>query len=355
MRLSVIIPTHDRPSALCACLATLQRQDADPAAIEVVVVDDGSEEEMAPLVAEVGASGPISMRCERQPTSGLNGARNRGAGASSGEVLAFLDDDTLVSPGWASAMLAAFTSQPCSAVGGRVELKLAGPEPNWMRSRRNFLAEYDLGTEALWLEREPVPVGANCAVRRSEFERIGGFRAGLDRIGRSLVSNGDTEFFLRLQTGAGRLRYEPAAHVLHCVPADRLTTRYFARRYYAQGVSDELLFADRREPISWRGRIGRARYALAGALWVFRDVLRRRSTFDGWFNLHYWAGRLAAYGKAPPLGSANANEKASNATRERVVDQRLDPRAEALGGEPPRQPGEVPGRGFDRVGSDDGS
>ena len=79
--------------------------------------------------------------------------------------------------------------------------------------------------------------------------------------------------------------------ILHCVPADRLTTRYFARRYYAQGVSDELLFADRREPISWRGRIGRARYALAGALWVFRDVLRRRSTFDGWFNLHYWAGR----------------------------------------------------------------
>jgi glycosyltransferase involved in cell wall biosynthesis len=318
MRLSAIIPTHNRPAALRACLVTLQRQDVDPAALEVVVVDDGSEEEMAPLVAEVAASGPIPMRCERQPPGGLNGARNRGVDASSGELLAFLDDDTLVSPGWAGAMLAAFNGHSCAAVGGRVELKLAGPEPDWMHSRRNFLAEYDLGPEPIWLEDEPVPVGANCAVRRAEFERIDGFRAGLDRIGDSLVSNGDTDFFLRLQKNGGRARYEPAAHVLHCVPADRLTARYFARRYYAQGVSDELLFADRRVPVSWRGRAGRARYVAAGAAWLLKDALRRRSMLDGWFNTQYWAGRLAAYGKAPPGAPADANGSAT--TRERVFD-----------------------------------
>ncbi len=351
MRLSVIIPTHNRPATLRACLATLQRQDADPAALEVVVVDDGSEPEMAPLVAEVAASGPVSMRCERQPTSGLNSARNRGVGASSGDVVAFLDDDTLVSPGWAGAMLAAFSGHPCSAVGGRVELKLAGPEPAWMRSRRNYLAEYDLGSEPVWLDREPVPVGANCAVRRSEFERIGGFRAGLDRIGRSLVSNGDTEFFLRLKQDGGRLRYEPGAHVLHCVPADRLTVRYFARRYQAQGVSDELMFADRGVPVSWRGRLGRARYAGAGAMWMLADIVRRRSPLDGWFNVRYWTGRLAAYGSAPPGASAHA--VGSGPPSERVIDQRPHPRAEPPAGEPPGEPGEVPGRGVDRVGSDD--
>jgi glucosyl-dolichyl phosphate glucuronosyltransferase len=351
MRLSVIIPTHNRPATLRACLDTLQRQQGDPAALEVVVVDDGSEPEMAPLVAEVAASGPVPMRCERQPTSGLNSARNRGVRASFGDVVAFLDDDTLVSPGWAGAMLAAFSGHPCSAVGGRVELQLAGPEPDWMRSRRNFLAEYDLGSEAVWLDQQPVPVGANCAVRRTEFERIGGFRAGLDRIGRSLVSNGDTEFFARLKLSDGRLRYEPAAHVLHCVPADRLTVRYFARRYYAQGVSDELLFADRGLPVSRRGRIGRARYVAAGAVWVSRDVLGGRGAFDGWFNMQYWAGRLAAYGKAPPGGSAHAT--ASVAARERAVDQRPDPRAEPPAGEPPRKRREVLGRGVDRVGSDD--
>jgi hypothetical protein len=187
-----------------------------------------------------------------------------------------------------------------------------------MHSRRNFLAEYDLGPEPVWLDREPVPVGANCGVRRSEFERTGRFRAGLDRIGRSLVSNGDTEFFLRLRDGGGRLRYEPGAHVLHCVPADRLTTRYFARRYYAQGVSDELLFADRGEPVSWRGRAGRARFLAAGATWLLRDIARQRSALDGWFNVQYWAGRLAAYGKASPGASALTTTSAT--ARERVVD-----------------------------------
>ena len=314
VRLSAIVPTHNRPAELRACLATLQLQNAEPDAVEVVVVDDGSEEDMTPLVAEVAATGPIPMRCERQPTAGLNSARNRGAGTSSGELLAFLDDDTLVSPGWAGAMLAAFADRSCAAVGGRVELKLAGPEPAWMRSRRNFLAEYDLGPEAFWLDREPVPVGANCGVRRIEFERVGGFRVGLDRIGSSLVSNGDTDFFLRLREHGGRMRYEPAAHVLHCVPTDRLTARYFSRRYYAQGISDELLFADRGEPVQWRGRLGRARYAAGGVGWLIGDVLRRRSPLDGWFNLYYWAGRFAAYGHAPPAA------RASGASPSRVVD-----------------------------------
>src|SRR5205823_5503523 len=148
---------------------------------EVVVVDDGSDTDMSILVAEVADVGALAMHCERQPATGLNGARNRGATVSSSDVLAFLDDDTLVSPGWARALMTAFDSHPCAGVGGRVELKLAGPEPAWLPSRRNYLAEYDLGPEPVWLDREPVPVGANCAVRRSEFERIGGFRVGLDR------------------------------------------------------------------------------------------------------------------------------------------------------------------------------
>jgi GT2 family glycosyltransferase len=183
-----------------------------------------------------------------------------------------------------------------------------------MRSRRNFLAEYDLGSEPTWLERQPVPVGANCAVRRTEFERVGGFRVGLDRIGRSLVSNGDTEFFLRMRSSGGRLRYEPSAHVFHCVPASRLKLRYFAERYHAQGVSDELLFADRGEAISWRGRLGRARFLAAGATWLLKDALRGRSSVDGWLDMHYWAGRLAAYGKRAPDGGGSA------ALGERIVD-----------------------------------
>lgn len=302
MRLSAIVPTHNRPGPLRECLRTLQAQDVDSSALEVLVIDDGSDspEAIAAVVAEVSGESEIQMRCEHVAPSGLNEARNRGAALATGDVLAFLDDDTLISPGWATALVLAFEQEPCAAVGGKVELRLDGPEPEWLSSRRYYLAEYDLGSEPRWLtgelidDRDPFPVGANCAVRRADFDALGGFRGGLDRIGRSLVSNGDTEFFRRLHAAGGRLRYEPQASVLHCVPADRLTVRFFIRRHYAQGLSDELLLMLGDEP---QGP-GRSRYLMRrtgqAAERLAKDVLRGRGAVNGVFELSRWAGHLAA-------------------------------------------------------------
>jgi glycosyltransferase involved in cell wall biosynthesis len=297
MELSVIIPTRGRPDVLSDCLLTLGRQDAAAERLEVVVVDDGSPTDLSPLVAQAGADSSIAMRCVRQPPRGLNAARNHGVDVSTGAVLAFLDDDTLVSPGWARAMLAAFEDPSCSAVGGRVDLQLEAPAPDWLAVRRYYLAEYDLGEQPHWLEDEPVPVGANCAVRRYEFERIHGFRDGLDRIGSSLVSNGDTEFFRRLRAQGGRLRYEPRAHVLHRVTASRLTFEFFLDRHYAQGVSDELMFV-LETGVSGRRRVGRVARELNHNLpamtnTVVRDVLRGRGLVNARFFLSYWRGRMA--------------------------------------------------------------
>ncbi len=310
MKVSAIIPTHNRPDVLRDCLETLQAQQVDPSALEVIVVDDGSPVDIGAVVASVAERGEIAMRCERLELTGLNGARNRGAALATGDVLAFLDDDTLVSPGWAAALLRAFEDNPCAAVGGKIELRLDGPEPEWLPRRRYYLAEYDLGPEPFWLDDELVdgrdssPVGANCAIRRTEFDRMDGFRAGLDRIGDSLVSNGDTEFFRRMRESGRRMRYEPEAAVIHCVPADRLTVEFFVKRHYAQGVSDELLLGMRGEPASWRRRM-----QLAGKLWegskrLAKDVIRGRGTVEGRFQLSYWMGRVRALGRAPaaPVG-----------------------------------------------------
>jgi GT2 family glycosyltransferase len=296
--LSTIIATHDRPAVLQRCLESLQAQDVDRSRIEVLVIDDGSRHDVTTLVSRVAAAGPITMRCERQPLSGLNTARNRGVAATRGEVLAFLDDDTIVAPGWAAALLNAFATHPCAAVGGRVELGLEGPEPPWVAPRRYYLSEYDLGRKARWIEAEdPVPVGANCAVRRTVFSRAGGFRAGLDRIGTSLVSNGDTEFFRRLRAGGERLRYEPGAKVTHCVPEERLTVGFFLKRHYAQGVSDELLLTSEGRAPTLRRRAGVVRELALElphtAKVLVEDLLHGRGTFTTRFSACYWAGRLA--------------------------------------------------------------
>ena len=278
------------------------------------MVDDGSDApaEIQSVVKDAARDADIQMRYERLALGGLNGARNHGASVAQGDVLAFLDDDTLVSPGWAAALLRTFEQQPCAAVGGKVQLRLDGPEPAWLSTRRYYLAEYDLGPEPCWLTgelidgRDPFPVGANCAVRRSDFNALGGFVTGLDRIGKSLVSNGDTEFFRRLHATGRTLRYEPEAGVIHCVPGDRLTVKFFAKRHYAQGYSDQLLLTMGGHAPDWPTRAHLLGKLRQGATRLGKDVLKGRGTVEARFEIDYWAGRLAATGMRPQPGNTNA-------------------------------------------------
>ena len=284
-RLSVVIPTRDRPELLAACLRTLAVQEPVPGGVEVLVVDDGSSVDLAPIV-ERFADSPVPMAIERQQPSGLNDGRNRGAACTSGELLAYLDDDTLVAPPWAREVVAGFDATGTAAIAGRTELQLEGPTPRWLTDKlRLYLSELDLGAEPRPLEPGEWPVGANCAVTRAAFDDVGGFRTGLDRSGRSLVSNGDIEFFERVRRAGHPLVYWPAASVVHRVPPDRLTTEWFRRRVRAQGVSDALV-AER------RGR-SREMLRIARTVPIFaKGVLTGRGATGAQLWIEYCRGRL---------------------------------------------------------------
>lgn len=286
--LSAIIPTRDRPVLLHDCLATLMVQEPRGALREVVVVDDGSTKDLESVVRGF-AGGPIEVRYVRQDPSGLNVGRNRGAQHARGDLLAYLDDDTLVDPTWASSMLEAFERWGADGVAGRIELLLEGPEPSWLSAAlRGFLSELDRGPDTHWPPDDVTPWGANCAVTRDRFDELGGFAGGLDRDGASLLSNGDTDFFRRLRVSGGRILYAGSARVRHRVPPERLTLEWFVRRAYAQGVSDvlgggaavrqarEWVRATRAVPIAMLGTL-RGRGAVHARVW--------------W---HYCRGRRAA-------------------------------------------------------------
>ena len=89
-RISVVVPTRDRPRALGRCLAALERQTIP---VEVVVVED-----------ELG-QGPAT-------------ARNEGARRSRGAVVCFTDDDCAPFPGWAEALAAPILSGCAQATAG---------------------------------------------------------------------------------------------------------------------------------------------------------------------------------------------------------------------------------------------
>lgn len=289
--LAVVIPTRDRPDLLRDCLRGLTTQTFSD--IEVLVVDDGSLTPLAPLVASVDPS----FRCHRHDPVGLNTSRNAGAELTTAPLIAFLDDDTLVPPTWSGAVVRAFTETACAGVGGRVTLDMPTAPPRWLTAkRRRYLAEFDLGPSRRWLDDGPVPVGANCAVRRSEIDRIGPFADGLDRVGASLISSGDTEFFLRLQRQGGRLLYDPDTCVAHRVASERMSVEWFHRRAHAQGVSDGRLAAHvggpRRSPSRRRLR-EHARAARAVPI-LAKGLAQGRGATNARLWLSYCRGRRSA-------------------------------------------------------------
>lgn len=98
-RVSVVVPTRDRPDLLAGCLAALEEQTWQD--LEVVVVDDGSADPDA--VAAVVS--PVSRaRLVVGQGSGPAAARNLGADNATGSVIAFTDDDCRPAPGWLDAV-----------------------------------------------------------------------------------------------------------------------------------------------------------------------------------------------------------------------------------------------------------
>lgn len=234
---SVVIPTRDRIDLLRRTLRSLAAAD-EVERLEVLVIDDGSD---PPIESALGSEvDGLRFRVHRQEGAGLNAGRNTGIAETSGEVVAFLDDDVRVAPEWPRGVISAFEEGTSIAVAaGRTLPDADRPLPEWIQAQKlQYISILDLGDEAGPLPPHTGPVGANLAIARAWIERVGGFRAGLDRIGRSLISGGDTDLVRRIEAAGGEVVYWPAATVHHFVPAERLTRSWFRRRAEAQGMSD---------------------------------------------------------------------------------------------------------------------
>src|SRR5690242_8934280 len=88
---TVIVPTYNRPDALTRTLDALLAMEFPSELFDVVVIDTGKEELGAEAVARARG-----VRYERHPDLGVSAARNRGASAATGDILLFVDDDTVV-------------------------------------------------------------------------------------------------------------------------------------------------------------------------------------------------------------------------------------------------------------------
>lgn len=236
MNLSIVICTYNRYHQLANCLASLAAIKGHRDDVEIVIVDNTPEAERQTIALLPNA------RTVYSSPPGLARARNEGIRASTGDIVAFVDDDTLIEPGWIEACLRCFDRPDIGIIGGKVVPELNGAVlPHWFHDSLWFaLSCLDWSPAGRYLEPGEWIVGANMAFRREVFDQFGMFATNLGRVGSgTLLSN--EEIALIEKYGVERIWYCPEMLVRHVISVGRLSPQWFRRRVYWQAVSDEIL------------------------------------------------------------------------------------------------------------------
>jgi len=205
MRISVVLPTLNRPEAIYNLLRHLEHQTTPP--FEIVVVDQ-SEAADARLAA-YASTHPL-VRLHRIPVKGLPNARNVGIGLAKGDSVLFLDDDSIPDTGLVGGHAEAYGDPAISGVGGQVRggYDAGGSEIGTFReSNGRVVRNFGASTRC---EVDHLP-GGNMSFRREVFERVGGFDL---RYGGSAIGE-ETDFCLRARRAGFRFVFEPRASLEH--------------------------------------------------------------------------------------------------------------------------------------------
>jgi len=216
VRLSVVIPVHNRARLTARCLEAVL---ADRLPHELIVVDDASSDSTAELLASYGEA-IRTVRLERN--EGFARASNRGAALASGEAIVFLNNDTEPHPGWLAALAAHAEAHPAAAVvGARLlyptgAVQHAGVAIGQDGYPHNLYTGFPPDHPAVARSRQLQAVtGACMLVRREAFEAAGGFDTGF------LNSLEDVDLCLRIGEAGGEVHYCAEAIVTHLESASR--------------------------------------------------------------------------------------------------------------------------------------
>ena len=174
IKVSVVIPTYGRADSLRDCVQALAASDFPRDEFEVIIVDDGSPKLVGPELAALrDRLDPVIIR---QENAGAAAARNLGARHARGRYLAFTDDDCLPGPGWLRALVLRLESAPDIVVGG--EITNAASDNTYSRVTHllahKVYARYDSDPSSIRFFGS-----ANLAIAKDQFEKWGGFDAGL--------------------------------------------------------------------------------------------------------------------------------------------------------------------------------
>jgi len=197
MKLSFVIPAYNEEDLIGECLNSVLKQTVNrPGEIEIIVVNNASTDG----TRKVASSFPGVVVVD-EPKKGLVNARHAGFLASRGDLIANIDADTILTPGWIDKVLEEFSKN-------QNLVALSGPYIYYDLSKiQNFFIKvyYFIGYLSYIINHFVLHIGAilqggNFIVKRAALEKIGGFDNSIIFYGE------DTDIARRIQK-VGRVKF----------------------------------------------------------------------------------------------------------------------------------------------------
>ena len=213
MRLSFVIPAYNEEAYLPACLESILEQTQElEGSVEILVVNNASTDR----TREVALQHP-GVKLVDEPRKGITFARQAGFAVSTGELIANVDSDARLTPGWVKRVLAAFDSDPkLVAFSGPLVYYDQTPAQRIGVQFFYTIAYVIYGFNRYILRAGSMVQGGNFVVRRDALEQIGGFNTAIafygedTDIARRMNSVGNVKFTSKLKifSSARRLNHE---------------------------------------------------------------------------------------------------------------------------------------------------
>lgn len=234
LKLSAIICTYKRTDNLVNVLNSLLTQTEDRKNFEILVVNnDYKNQELLDLVNALKKKHHLKedfIRYIEAPIKGLSYARNVGLWESRGNVLLYLDDDSLATENTIEETIKAYENNPnAGVIGGNIILKKPNPIPEVLiEGKEGFWSQYLVKSDKDKIVNEwyEFPYGANFSTRKKDLKMVGGFRVTYGRQGHNYLGGEEVVVASLIQQLGRSVVVAPKSIVYHDVNANRYTKEH---------------------------------------------------------------------------------------------------------------------------------
>lgn len=242
-----IITMESKKISVVVCCYSMDRLDDIREAInsivtqtlkshEVIVAVDHNVDLFHTLKVEL----PLSVKVVlNEGVRGLSETRNVGISTSSGEIVAFIDDDAVADKLWLEKLSRCYSDSSVVAAGGRAVPQWSDRQrPSWFPEELDWVIGCHHKGPLQKSNEVRNMIGCNMSFRREAFEKAGLFSNRLGRVGKLQGLGEETEICMRMKHTMPNsvILYEPDAIIYHKVPYWRVTWKYLVQRSHNEGL-----------------------------------------------------------------------------------------------------------------------